>query len=289
MKRHFVPFSLNVRGRLIWFDQPAVMAIVNVTPDSFYAPSRHMVPSDAARTARAMLDAGADMLDIGAYSSRPGADDVSPAEETDRLCAALDAIRAEVGNDVPISVDTFRAAVARTAVESHGADIVNDISGGQLDDAMWATVADLHCPYVLMHMRGTPATMQSLADYDDVCAEVASFISHGIARLHAMGVADVIADPGFGFAKTLEQNYALLRNLGHIVPDNTPVLAGLSRKSMLSRLEGVSGDSAIDAATAAANTIALLEGASILRVHHPDRAAAARAVVASTFNTQSHV
>lgn len=272
------PFSLNSRGRLYEFDRPAVMGIINLTPDSFYAASRHQDPADAARTARAMVDAGASMLDLGAYSSRPGASEVSADEEMTRLCDGVEAVRAEVGDDVLISVDTFRASVAREAVEVCGADIVNDISGGELDAAMFDTVAALRCPYVLMHMRGTPATMQTLTDYDDVAAEVAGYLSRKAAELHALGVADVILDPGFGFAKTPEQNYRLLGSLETIAASGMPLLAGMSRKSMLSRLPGVAPE-AMAAATTAVNVLALERGASILRVHDVAEAVAAVSIV----------
>lgn len=273
----FSPFSLNVKGRLCVFDRPAVMGIINLTPDSFYAASRHPNPAEAARTARDMVDAGATMLDLGAYSSRPGAADVSAGEEMERLCAGVEAVRAEVGADVLISVDTFRADVAKEAVSVCGADIVNDISGGEIDPGMFETVAELGCPYVLMHMRGTPATMQSMTDYDDVAAEVATYLSKRAAELHALGVSDVILDPGFGFAKTLEQNYRLLGSLGSIAALGMPVLAGMSRKSMLSRLPGVAAE-AMAAATTAVNVLALERGAAILRVHDVAEAVAAVSV-----------
>ena len=273
----FSPFSLNVKGRLRVFDRPAVMGIINLTPDSFYAASRHPNPAEAARTARDMVEAGASMLDLGAYSSRPGAADVSAGEEMERLCAGVEAVRAEVGAEVLISVDTFRADVAKEAVSVCGADIVNDISGGEIDPGMFATVAELGCPYVLMHMRGTPATMQSMTDYDDVAAEVATYLSKRAAELHALGVSDVILDPGFGFAKTLEQNYRLLGSLGSIAALGMPVLAGMSRKSMLSRLPGVAAE-AMAAATTAVNVLALERGAAILRVHDVAEAVAAVSV-----------
>ena len=275
----FRPFSLRIKGRMRLYSRPAVMGIINLTPDSFYAPSRHAAPSDAARTAAAMVAEGADMLDLGAYSSRPGASEVSEAEETERLCRGVEAVRNEIGPEIPISVDTFRGAVARAAVGA-GADIVNDISGGELDAGMFATVADLGCPYVLMHMRGTPETMQSLTDYTDVAAEVTTYLSRRAAMLHSLGVADVIVDPGFGFAKTLGQNYRLLASLDTIAALGMPVLAGMSRKSMLSRLPGVAPE-AILSATTAVNTIALERGAAIVRVHDVPEAVAAVAVVSA--------
>jgi len=213
-----------------------------------------------------MIDQGADMIDIGAYSSRPGAADVSETEELRRLETALEAIRS-VNTDIPVSVDTFRANVARTAISSLGADIVNDISGGSLDADMLETVAFLKCPYILMHMRGTPSTMQTLTDYDDVTADVIKELSIILSRLEALGVSDIIVDPGFGFAKTVEQNYELMRNLE--IMENLlglPLLVGISRKSMLTRPLGIKPDEALNATTVM-NVIALSKGASILRVH----------------------
>ena len=213
-----------------------------------------------------MIDQGADMIDIGAYSSRPGAADVSETEELRRLETALEAIRS-VNPDIPVSVDTFRANVARTAISSLGADIVNDISGGSLDADMLETVASLKCPYILMHMRGTPSTMQTLTDYDDVTADVIKEHSTILGRLEALGVSDIIVDPGFGFAKTVEQNYELMRNLETM--ENLlglPLLVGISRKSMLTRPLGIKPDEALNATTVM-NVIALSKGASILRVH----------------------
>ena len=199
-------------------------------------------------------------------SSRPGAADVSETEELRRLETALEAIRS-VNPDIPVSVDTFRANVARTAISSLGADIVNDISGGSLDADMLETVASLKCPYILMHMRGTPSTMQTLTDYDDVTADVIKEHSTILGRLEALGVSDIIVDPGFGFAKTVEQNYELMRNLETM--ENLlglPLLVGISRKSMLTRPLGIKPDEALNATTVM-NVIALSKGASILRVH----------------------
>lgn len=268
------PFSLDIKGTLYQFESPVVMGIINITPDSFYAPSRHTRPSDAAATAIKMVEAGAGMLDLGACSSRPGAAEVSPEEEMDRLCQAVRAVRAAVGNDILISIDTFRANVAREAIEVCGADIVNDISGGKLDTEMFDTVAALGCPYVLMHMRGTPATMQSLTQYEDVVTDVIADLSESLALLRQKGVADVIIDPGFGFAKTLEQNYALMRNMQAFKIFDAPVLVGISRKSMLTRLLGIQAEHA-EIPTAILNAYALERGADILRVHDPLAAAQA--------------
>ncbi|MDE6156861.1 MAG: dihydropteroate synthase [Muribaculaceae bacterium] len=260
------PFTLNIRGRVVGFDHPVVMGIINATPDSFYAGSRVSDAEAIADRARSMIADGADMLDVGAYSSRPGAADVSAEEEARRLEIALGAVRAAVGDEVPVSVDTFRADVARRCVREWGADIVNDISGGKLDSNMFATVADLRCPYILMHMRGTPATMQTMTDYADVTADVISELSRSLWQLAELGVADVIVDPGFGFAKTLEQNYEMMARLGAFDILDRPLLVGVSRKSMLTRLLGIDASDAL-VPTAVLGAYALDRGASILRVH----------------------
>lgn len=260
------PFTLNIRGRVVGFDHPVVMGIINATPDSFYAGSRVSDSEAIADRARSMIADGADMLDVGAYSSRPGAADVSAEEEARRLEIALGAVRAAVGDEVPVSVDTFRADVARRCVMEWGADIVNDISGGKLDSNMFATVADLRCPYILMHMRGTPATMQTMTDYADVTADVISELSRSLWQLAELGVSDVIVDPGFGFAKTLEQNYEMMARLGAFDILDRPLLVGVSRKSMLTRLLGIDAADAL-VPTAVLGAYALDRGASILRVH----------------------
>lgn len=262
----FKPFSLNIHGRLIEYDRPAVMGIINVTPDSFYAGSR-VNADEIGRRVRDMMDDGADMIDIGGYSSRPGAAAVSETEEIDRLAAGIAALR-EVSPDIVVSVDTFRASVAKIAIEQMDADIINDISGGDLDDDMFETVANLKVPYILMHMRGTPADMQTMTDYPDgVTAEVLRDLSVKLRKLRLAGVSDVIVDPGFGFAKTLEQNYRLMADLPMFAELlDAPVLVGISRKSMVTRCLGVPASDALNGTTAL-NTIALLKGAQILRVH----------------------
>ena len=270
----FRPFSLNIRGKLYTFDRPLVMGIVNVTPDSFFADSRTYDDNAIKARVRKMLDEGADIIDIGAYSSRPGADDVSVEEETMRIAKGMTAIR-QIAPDAIISVDTFRADVARVAVESYGADIINDISGGGLDDNMWSTVAQLYVPYILMHMRGTPATMQSMTDYKNVTADVVNDLSVKLRTLRLAGVADVIIDPGFGFSKTIEQNFDLMRNLDIIAETlDAPLLVGISRKSMITKSLNISSADAL-AGTIALNTIALMRGASIIRVHDVAEAVAA--------------
>lgn len=270
----FTPFSLNVGGRLIEYSRPAVMGIVNVTPDSFYAGSRTADAEAVGRRVAAMLDEGVDIIDVGAYSSRPGAADVSPEEELERLARGLEALR-RVAPDAVVSVDTFRASVARKAVSDFGPLIINDISGGALDEAMFETVAELGVPYIMMHMRGTPADMQEHCDYDNLAADVLAELGERLGRLTLMGVNDIIVDPGFGFSKTLEQNYELLESLPLFALFHRPILVGLSRKSMATRLLGIETAEALNATTVL-NTLALDRGASILRVH--DVAAARQAV-----------
>lgn len=257
--------SINVGGRLITFDTPKVMGIVNVTPDSFYAGSRVAESADISERVRSMLAEGADILDIGGYSSRPGADEVSPEEEYARLARGLEAIR-KVKEDALVSVDTFRADVARRCVEEWHVGIINDIAGGDLDPEMWDVVADLGVPYILMHMRGNPQTMGSLTDYKDVTAETVSALAEKTALLRQKGVRDIVIDPGFGFAKTVEQNYQLLSDLKEFKIMGAPVLAGLSRKTMIWKPLDITPDNAANGTTVL-NTIALLNGADILRVH----------------------
>lgn len=260
------PFSLNIRGKLIEFDRPAVMAIINVTPDSFYDRSRNMLADEIAESARRAVGEGADIIDLGAYSSRPGAAEVPEDEELSRLARGLEAVR-RVAPSIPVSVDTFRAAVARRCVDEFGADIINDISGGDLDNDMFETVAALRVPYILMHMRGTPSTMQSLTDYPQgVTAGVIAELAPKLEKLALLGVNDVIVDPGFGFAKTLEQNYRLLHDLEAFSMLGRPVLVGVSRKSMATKLLGIETRDALNATTVL-NTLALERGTSILRVH----------------------
>ncbi|MDE5971315.1 MAG: dihydropteroate synthase [Muribaculaceae bacterium] len=272
-------FSLNLSGRLVEFDRPAVMAIVNATPDSFFAGSRVATADQVARRTESLLAEGADIIDLGACSTRPGSESPDADEELRRLEPALEAIR-RVSADVPVSVDTFRASVARRCVTELGADIINDISGGTLDPAMFDTVAETGAPYVMMHTRGTPETMQQLTDYSaqgGVTAAVLEFFAERIADLAGRGVADIIVDPGFGFAKTVEQNWQLMKELPALLALGRPVLAGISRKSMLTRPLQINADEALPA-TVAANVMALERGAMILRVHD---AAAARQAIAT--------
>ena len=278
------PFTLNIRGNLLRVDRPMIMGIINVTPDSFWEGSRAADADSIAGRAAAMIADGADIIDLGACSTRPGAETCDAATEEARIAVGVEAVRS-VSADIPLSVDTFRASVARSAVE-YGADIVNDISGGDLDPEMMPTVASLHVPYIMMHMRGTPATMQSMCDYPEgVVAEVVADLSRKIERFRLAGVADIIADPGLGFAKTVGQNYELLRSTAEIEELlGTPVLIGLSRKSMLPRPLGITAADALEATTAA-NTLALVIGAAILRVHDVKAAVEAREIVSLTYPT----
>lgn len=282
----FKPFSLNIRGSLVEFDRPAVMGIVNVTPDSFYAASRTMDTESLQAKVADMIAEGADIIDLGGYSSRPGAAEVDPEEELHRIAAGMKAIR-EIAPDIPVSIDTFRSRVARTAVEEYGADIINDISGGMADPDMDRTVADMHVPFIVMHMRGTPADMHLHTDYDDVTARVLEFLSRRTEQLRLLGVNDIILDPGFGFAKTVEQNYELMNHLDLFTRlTGLPVLAGISRKSMLWRPLGITPDESLEATTAL-NTIALMKGAAILRVHDVKAARQAVDVTCMTLNNPS--
>lgn len=264
MRRSGVSATINVRGRLVSLDEPQVMGILNVTPDSFFATSRCRSEEEIRQRVCMMRREGATMVDIGAYSSRPGAEEVSVEEELRRLLPAVGIVREE-WPDAIISVDTFRAEVARQAVEA-GADIINDISGGEMDKDMFRTVAELHVPYILMHMQGTPQDMQKAPHYDNLMCEVFRSLGERVEELHEMGVADVIVDPGFGFGKTMAQNYEMMARLGEFRLLGCPILVGISRKSMVYRLLDATPEESLNGTTAL-NTIALMNGASILRVH----------------------
>lgn len=257
-------YTLNCRGKLLSLEAPLVMGILNLTPDSFYPGSRLNSAEEAVAKAGKMLSDGADILDIGGYSSRPGAADISAQEEQERILPAIQAILQEYPEAI-LSVDTFRAEVAEAAVNA-GAAIINDISGGLLDDAMFETVARLQVPYILMHMRGTPQTMSSLAKYEDVTTEVLDELRVQVAKLQQLGAKDIILDPGFGFAKTVEHNFELLRHLDDLRILDLPLLAGLSRKSMVYKTLGIEQADALTG-TIVVNTLALTKGADILRVH----------------------
>lgn len=263
--REVKPYSLNIKGRLVEINRPQVMGILNVTPDSFFTDSRSFDADAISHRVATMVAEGADMIDIGAYSSRSGAGEVSVTEEMQRLERGMAIVR-KIAPSILVSVDTFRADVARYAVESLGVDMVNDISAGLLDDNMVATVAQLKVPYIAMHMRGTPTTMSEMTQYDNVVADVMRELSQRINEFTLAGINDIIIDPGFGFAKTTEQNYELLQNLELFHELGYPLLVGVSRKSMIYRALGVTPDNALNGTTVV-NTIALQAGASILRVH----------------------
>jgi len=255
--------ALRLKGRLLSLESPKVMGIVNLTPDSFFGGSRAASVSAAVERARQMAAEGADMLDLGAMSTRPGAEDVSVEEELDRLLPALRAIR-EALPEMPLSVDTFRAEVARQALEA-GADIINDVTGGE-DPAMYATVAAAGAPYILMHMRGNPRTMSGLTQYEDLFLDIQTYLLERVAAARAAGVGDIMLDPGLGFAKTTEQNFTLLRELERFQALGLPVLVGLSRKGMIWKTLGIRPEDALNGTTAL-HMVALAGGASILRVH----------------------
>ena len=274
-------YSLNLKGRLLEIDHPLVMGIVNATPDSFYDHSRVLAPEAIAARVGEMVSDGADIIDIGACSTRPGSEQVSATEEIKRLDVAVSAAR-QSAPDIIISVDTYRADVAKHCVEHLGVDIINDISGGDLDPLMHDTIAQLQVPYIVMHMRGTPETMQHLTDYGrDVAAVVLEELAHKIDTLHQLGINDVIADPGFGFAKTLEQNYRLLSCLEAFHALEVPLLVGVSRKSMIQKVLDCTAGEALNGTTVI-NTIALLKGCHILRVHDIKAADEARKLVCFT-------
>lgn len=256
---------INVNGSLLDLSTPCVMGILNVTPDSFYAGSRMQTEQEIARRAEQIVAEGAGIIDIGAYSSRPDAADVSPQEEMERLRMGLGILR-KVQPDAVVSVDTFRADVARMCVEEYGVAIINDIAGGEMDADMFRTVARLNVPYILMHMKGTPQDMQQHPHYDNLLKEVFQYFARKVQQLRDLGVKDIILDPGFGFGKTLEHNYELLAHLEEFSVFGLPLLVGISRKSMIYRLLGTTPQEALNGTTVL-NTICLMKGADILRVH----------------------
>jgi len=264
-------------------DIPVVMAIVNVTPDSFYAGSRTFEGDAIARRVEQALAEGAAVLDVGGYSSRPGAEEVTPAEEYARVARGFEAVR-QVSAEIPVSVDTFRAEVVQRLFDRFGPFIINDISGGEFDPAMIETAARCGVPFIAMHMRGTPATMQQYTDYEDIVDELDAFFEKKLLRLRRAGVEQVILDPGFGFAKNTEQNYILLGKLGCFRRFGVPLLAGISRKSMIYKVLGCKPEEAL-AGTCALHWEALRGGASILRAH--DVRAAADVIRLHHFYTQN--
>lgn len=259
------PHYINVNGSLLDFSTPCVMGILNVTPDSFYAGSRMQTETEIALRAKQIVDEGARIIDIGAYSSRPNAENISPQEEMNRLRTGLEILR-KTQPDAIVSVDTFRADVARMCVEEYGVAIINDIAAGEMDQDMFRTVADLNVPYIMMHMQGTPQGMQQQPHYDNILKEVFQYFARKVQQLRDLGVKDMILDPGFGFGKTVAHNYELLAHLEEFRIFELPLLVGVSRKSMIYRILGTTPQEALNGTTVL-DTICLLKGANILRVH----------------------
>lgn len=255
--------QINCKGELICFDTPKIMGILNITPDSFYAQSR-TTPAEVLRKAEQMLEEGATFVDIGGYSSRPNAQEVSPQEELQRVVPVVEALVKHFP-DIRISVDTFRAEVARESLEA-GACIINDISAGQIDPAIWEVVAHYQVPYIAMHMRGTPQTKQTYTEYDKLTKDILYYFSQIKDKARQLRINDLIVDPGFGFSKTLAQNYELMQQLALFKALECPILVGISRKTMIYKLLDTTPEAALNGTTVL-NTFALLHGADILRVH----------------------
>lgn len=269
--------TINIKGELFSLDRPVVMGILNVTPDSFFAGSRKRTEAEIAARIEEILAQGGDWIDIGGYSSRPDATPVTADEEMRRLELGLEILSRDYPS-VPVSVDTFRAGVARCCVEKYGVAMINDISAGELDPEMFRTVADLKVPYIMMHMRGTPQTMASLTDYTNLMDEIMLYFAEKVRQLCLMGVSDLILDPGFGFSKTLEQNYELMAHLREFGIFDLPILVGISRKRMIYQLLGSTPEESLNGTTAL-HTYALLNGADILRVHDVKEAVEAVRIV----------
>jgi dihydropteroate synthase len=261
--------TLKFGNKLIVINQPLVMGVLNITPDSFYDKSRVGVGDDLIEKVDQMVADGVSILDIGGYSSRPGASDISIAEEIDRVIPAIQMVRSRFP-DLIISIDTFRASVAKEAIDS-GANMINDISGGTLDSTIYEVAASKKVPYVLMHMRGNPQNMTDQTSYEDLFIELIDYFNEKLNLLRSIGVVDVIIDPGFGFAKTLNQNFELLKNLSYLQNLDAPMLVGVSRKSMIYKTLGVTANEALNGTTAL-HMAALLQGADILRVHDVNEA-----------------
>lgn len=257
--------TLNIKGNLISLEKPLVMGILNITPDSFFADSRKQTEATIEGRIQTILSEGGDIIDLGGYSTRPNAPEVSPEEEMSRLSLALKILSSHYP-DVPLSVDTFRADIARRCVEEYGVAMINDISGGELDTTMFETVAQLRVPYIIMHMKGTPQTMQQQTDYTDLMEKIMLYFANKIRQLHLLGVNDLIIDPGFGFSKTLEQNYTLMRHMYEFKDLNHPLMVGISRKSMIYKTLGCTPNESLNGTTVL-NTYALMNGANLLRVH----------------------
>ena len=256
--------TINCKGRLIDLRKPKVMGILNVTPDSFYDGGKYKDPSGILRQTDKMITEGASFIDVGAYSSRPGAHDIPEEEEVSRIVPIIDLLMATFP-EILLSIDTFRSKVAQECL-SHGAAIINDISAGSLDPEMMKTVAKARVPYIMMHMKGTPQTMKDLNTYDDLMVDLCYYFSEKIAQARALGIHDLIIDPGFGFAKNISQNFELLQKLELLRTFDVPVLAGISRKSMIYKVLRGTASEALNGSTAL-HMVALQKGVSILRVH----------------------
>jgi dihydropteroate synthase len=259
------PRYINTAGRLLDLEIPKVMGILNITPDSFFKGSRYNTDEEILQAAAVMLEEGADILDVGGYSSRPGADDITAEEEGSRVLKAIKLINREHPGAI-ISVDTFRADIARQAVEEYGAHMINDISGGDADSNMFKIAGKLNVPYILMHMKGKPQTMHHNPVYDDIVADILKWFGERIYKLQGAGLKDILIDPGFGFGKTHEHNYEMLSRLGDFSIAGLPVVVGISRKSMIWKTLNITADEALNGTTAL-NAVALMNGADILRVH----------------------
>jgi len=259
------PKYINVAGKLLDLSIPKVMGVINITPDSFYEGSRATEEKEILKAAAGIIEDGADIIDIGGYSSRPGAADVPPEEEKKRVLTAICLINKEFP-EIIISIDTFRSEIAREAVSECGAHMINDISGGEADSNMFGVIQQLNVPYIIMHMQGMPENMQDNPVYSDVVADILVWFSSKIDRLQSAGVKDIIIDPGFGFGKTIRHNFEILHRLGDFSISGLPLLVGMSRKSMIWKTLGVSPEEALNGTTVL-NTIALMKGADILRVH----------------------
>lgn len=258
-------YTLLIKGRLISLEKPKIMGILNLTPDSFFEGSRVKIDSaDILSKAGKMIEEGADFLDLGGYSTRPGAIDISIQEEIDRVIPAIEVIRKEYP-EIVLSIDTFRSKVAKEAILA-SADMVNDISAGNLDEDMIPLIASLKVPYIAMHMKGNPQNMQSLSNYSDILGEILHYFAEKVDLFKKLGIKDVIIDPGFGFAKTIEQNFFLLKNLKSFEVFGLPLLAGVSRKSMIYKTLQTNASEALNGTTAL-NMFALIQGANLLRVH----------------------
>jgi dihydropteroate synthase len=268
---------INAKGQLIDLAKPQVMGILNVTPDSFYAGSRMQTEQEIAARAKQILDEGASIIDIGAYSSRPNAEHITPEEEMRRLRTGLEIVNRDFPHAI-VSVDTFRADVARQCVEEYGVALINDIAGGEMDERMFATVAELGVPYILMHIQGTPQDMQEAPHYDNLLREVFLYFARKVQQLRDLGAKDIILDPGFGFGKTLEHNYELLAHLEEFSLFELPLLVGVSRKSMVYKLLGSTPAEALNGTTVL-HTLALTKGANLLRVHDVRQAVEAVRIV----------